>query len=197
MGSQEEFVSRSSRGRGLAHMRQGSSFGSLRGVVAGLGVVVLLLGAAWAGGQDTPALVEAPPGTVIDEPALGLPVTFVENRGQLDSRVRYSAHGSRYAFFFTSEEVVLSFEQAPVGPATVTALPETRGVALALQFRDANPDVEVRGAERAPGEINYLRGDDPGGWRTGLAAYESVVYRELLPGIDAVLHEQRGAGPRA
>jgi hypothetical protein len=186
-------VSTLSGERGLADLRQGSSVGSLKGVVAGLGVAVLLLGAAWAGDRGEPALVEAPPGTVVDEPALGgLPVTFVENRGQLDPRVRYYAQGSRYAFFFTPEEVVLSFEQTPAGPAVPTAQPETRGVALALQFRDASPDVEVRGADRAPGHVNYLRGDDPGGWRTGLAAYESVVYRELWPGIDAVLYEQGG-----
>ncbi|HXB68574.1 MAG TPA: SBBP repeat-containing protein [Candidatus Acidoferrales bacterium] len=38
-----------------------------------------------------------------------LPLTFVENRGQTDSRVRYSAQGSGYAFYLTREAVVLSF----------------------------------------------------------------------------------------
>jgi len=38
-----------------------------------------------------------------------LPLTFVENRGQTDTRVRYVAQGSRNAFYLTREEIVLSF----------------------------------------------------------------------------------------
>src|SRR5947209_851843 len=38
-----------------------------------------------------------------------LPLAFVENQGQTDTRVRYYAQGSRYAFYLTRDEVVLSF----------------------------------------------------------------------------------------
>src|SRR5437867_2393038 len=37
-----------------------------------------------------------------------LPVAFVENRGQIDSRVQYYAQGNGYAFYLTREEVMLS-----------------------------------------------------------------------------------------
>ena len=49
-------------------------------------------------------------------------VRFEENRGQTDPRVRYYAQGSRYAFYLTRDEVVLSFMNEPT----------TRGVTLAL-----------------------------------------------------------------
>ena len=37
----------------------------------------------------------------------------MENRGQADRRVRYSAQGAGYAFAFTSEQVVLSLAVPP------------------------------------------------------------------------------------
>src|SRR6185436_10902492 len=76
-----------------------------------------------------------------------LPLSFVENRGQTDSRVRFSAQGSRYAFHLTREEVLLSFVERPAAPE----VPSAKGVTLALRFLGADPDVAIEGEERAPG----------------------------------------------
>jgi hypothetical protein len=110
-----------------------------------------------------------------------LPLAFVENRGQTDARVRYYAQGNRRAFYLTREEVMLSLEK------------ETRGLALALRFLGSNPGVVVEGEERAPGEVNYLRGKDAAGWQTNLPRYGQIVYRDLWPGVDLRLHDQAGA----
>jgi hypothetical protein len=84
-----------------------------------------------------------------------LPVSFVENRGQTDARVRYYAQGNRFAFYLTREEVVFSFAKEKAAPE----------VALALRFVHGNPLAVIEGGERAPGEVNYFRGADPAGWR--------------------------------
>jgi hypothetical protein len=110
-----------------------------------------------------------------------LPLAFVENRGQTDARVRYYAQGNRRAFYLTREEVMLSFEK------------ETRGLALALRFLVSNPSVVVEGEERAPGEVNYLRGKDAAGWQTNLRRYGQIVYRDLWPGVDLRLQDRAGA----
>jgi hypothetical protein len=110
-----------------------------------------------------------------------LPLTFVENRGQTNPRVRYYAQTSRHAFYVTREEVVLSL-----------AKEETRGLALALRFLGSNARA-VDGEQRAPGEVNYIRGNDPAGWQTQLPRYGQIVYRELWNGIDLRLREQAGA----
>ncbi len=151
-----------------------------------------------------------------------LPLTFVENRGQTDARVRYYAQGPRYAFYLTGEEVVLSFESGSGAtrvsgskpgssgsliPATFPAAearspqaagspgnaPEVDGVALALQFIGSSPRVALEGEERASGEVNYLRGNEPAQWHTGVPRYAQVVYRELWPGVDLRLHQQAGS----
>jgi hypothetical protein len=65
-------------------------------------------------------------------------------------------------------------------------------VALALQFVGANPHAPMEGADRVPGDANYLQGNDPAAWRTHVTRYGLVVYRELWPGIDLHVREQSG-----
>jgi hypothetical protein len=104
-----------------------------------------------------------------------LPLAFIENHGQSDPRVRFYAQGARYAFHFTRDAALLTFTEDANA---------TRGVVLGLRFIGANPQVAVEGADRAPGEVNYFRGNDPSRWRTAVGRYSQVVYRELWPGID-------------
>jgi beta-propeller repeat-containing protein len=128
-----------------------------------------------------------PPGLASHEPLLAayasLPLAFVENRGQIDSRVRFYAQGSRYAFHFTRDAAVLSFVDANGG---------TRGVVLSLRFVGGNPKVTLEGQERTPGEVNYFRGNDPSRWLTAIPRYSHVVYRDLWPGIDMMLRGDTG-----
>jgi hypothetical protein len=151
-----------------------------------------------------------------------LPVTFVENRGQTDKRVRYYAQGPRYAFYLTREEVVLSLAKgagtssAPrrqdasskprittlatlrpgvpmVAHASAVTAPMTRGVDLHLRFVGSNPRVVVKGEERASGLVNYFRGNDSARWHAEIPHFAGVVYRELWPGVDLRLREQARA----
>jgi hypothetical protein len=90
--------------------------------VVGLGVVAAAM-AVWAGGRPDSSrrtvpdrrgrAVSAAAGVVQSRDQVlnayaKLPVTFVENRGQTDKRVRYYAQGPRYAFYLTPDQVVLS-----------------------------------------------------------------------------------------
>jgi hypothetical protein len=111
----------------------------------------------------------------------GLPLSFVENRGQTDPEVRYVGEMADYAVFFTPDRVVMSLAQDR----------DTRMV-LALRFVGANPDVEPRGQAPTGGQVNYLRGDDPGTWQPGLPTLSRIVYPELWPGIDMVFHGDDG-----
>ncbi len=120
-----------------------------------------------------------------------LPVSFVENEGQTDARVRYFAQGDGYSFFITPSEVMLSFAKKSTAEKS-TAGQTPRGLALALKFVGGDPNVEPQGAERAPGVINDLRGTDPSGWHTDIAQYRDVVYPDLWPNIDMRLNEQSG-----
>jgi hypothetical protein len=119
----------------------------------------------------------------------------VSNAGQLDSRVRYYGRGPGYSIYFTPEEVSLAFAQRPglassTGPEAVKA--STSRVAFALRFLGANPTVRPEGAREQPAKVNFITGNDPAKWHTGLSTYQEVVYPELWPGIDLVFRQAGG-----
>jgi Beta-propeller repeat len=160
------------------------------------GVVGLAAGAV-AIGMGVPSSSQgkdvAPPLTERQQQAADayakLPVSFVENRGQTDPRVRYYAQGNGYAFYMTPSEVMLTFANQH-DAATPDASEE--GVALALRFLGSNQRVEPQGSERLAGVINDLRGSEPSQWKTQIPQFRDVVYPNLWPGIDLQLREQSG-----
>ncbi|MDE2218968.1 MAG: Ig-like domain repeat protein [Gammaproteobacteria bacterium] len=105
------------------------------------------------------------------------PLHFEQNVGQAPAGVDYLAHGSGYA-------ITLSQGRAAVvwGP----------GGAIALD------PVRTSGA-RAPaaelpltGEVNYLIGNDPHRWLTGIDTYGRVRYGQLYPGVDLLYYGTEG-----
>jgi len=56
---------------------------------------------------------------------------------------------------------------------------------LRLEFPGARP-AALEGERELVGRVNFLLGDDPGAWRTGLPTYAAIRYRALYPGIDLV-----------
>ena len=114
-----------------------------------------------------------------------LPLAFIANAGQTDARVRYSAQGAGFSVFLTRREAMLALQR----PGKQR---RGRGVALALRFLGSNRNVAIRGERPGPGRVNYLLGNDPAKWRTGLRTYERVVYRNLWPGVDMVFAGQNG-----
>ena len=81
--------------------------------------------------------------------AAAVPVSFVENRGQIDASVRYYAQGNRFAFYLTPSAVMLTFAKQSADAAP----PQQAGdeLALALRFVGADPTVEPQGVDRAAG----------------------------------------------
>jgi hypothetical protein len=136
------------------------------------------------GGGATAYGAPAPGKAVGPERALAaMPLAFVPNQGQVNARVRYYAVGNHYAFFATRDELMLSLTKDE--PAVQ--------LALALRFIGHDPQAAPTGAERAAGHVNYLRGRDAGKWKTELARYRDIVYRNLWPGIDLRLHQKAGS----
>jgi hypothetical protein len=59
---------------------------------------------------------------------------------------------------------------------------------LRIELVNANATARVAGREALPGKSNYLIGNDPGQWRTNVANYAKVEYRDVYPGIDLVYY---------
>ena len=158
-------------------------------VVGVLSLAALTVAIGPGATRPTPAVSSAASSVAGAAAYAKLPVSFVENQGQLDSSVRYYAQGPRYAFYLTPTSILLSL----VGDGAQAAGARAgQAVSLALRFVGADPAVAPRGSGRAAGVVNDLRGSDPSRWRTQVPQFRDVVYPDLWPGIDLRLREQSG-----
>lgn len=177
----------------------------LWGALGGLLVWFLSGGGALASeatGAPAPPNPGAPPTVAA---AVGrLPLYFIENKGQVDRRVKYYVHSGGQTTFFTPKEVVIVLR-----PPEATPEPQSRrrnlreGVPFAGQRSTHKPPTVVRlrpvGLQRgvtltARGQtshrVNYFHGRDPRHWQTDIPTYQAVVYDQAYPGIDLKFYGQ-------
>ena len=132
-----------------------------------------------------------------------LPLYFIENQGQVDSRVAYYVQGLDKSFYFTQKglTLVLSGEGKPFSPPKagihrVSYAPSSYDSGLRpaitaqhwvvkIDFVGANPEVRPVARGRRKAILSYFKGPREK-WKTGLRTYTSVVYPDLWPGIDLV-----------
>jgi hypothetical protein len=132
-----------------------------------------------------------------------MPLIFISNRGQIDRHVDYYATGKDQDVFFTSEGITIALNR--VKPEKEKELGrqrrgEGRGEAVKLlagrgreesrwsvklDFIGANSGVHPAGEAKTDTVISYFKGR-PQDWRTRIAAYSRIIYRDLWPGIDLI-----------
>src|SRR5580692_8502289 len=92
-------------------------------------------------------------------PAFGkLPLSFEPNRGQADPRVQFVSRGPGYTLYLTPAEALLSLQRENID----------------MQLVGANAASPARGLEPQPGIVNYLAGNDPKKWHSGIPTYAKV-----------------------
>ena len=120
-----------------------------------------------------------------------LPLSFEENRGQTDARVKFLARGSGYSLFLTANDAVLKLQNpSPRSPK----LNRERGgfSALKIHLKDANAAPEVAGIDPLPGKSSYFIGRDPTAWHAGIANFGAVKFAGIYPGVDLVYRGEQG-----
>jgi hypothetical protein len=145
---------------------------------------------AIAGTTQTPR--ETAPRSSIASSYGKLPLTFEENRGQSDKRVRFLARGKGYGVFLTEQEAVLSLHALASGNLTQDGdrhppSPLKTDV-LRMQLIGANRAAEPHGAEPLAGTVNYFRGNDPTRWQSSVPTFAKVEFAGIYPGIDLVYY---------
>ncbi len=128
----------------------------------------------------------APPPTKAESAArvaekLGqMPMTFEQNLGQTDDRVKFTARGKGYQLFLTPTEARLALSQGK----------NKRPLTLQMQLVGGNPNPAVTGLEQTGTVSNYYLGNDSAKFRTGVPHFAKVKYPQVYPGIDAVYYGQ-------
>jgi hypothetical protein len=113
----------------------------------------------------------------------GVPLTFVENHGQWEPRIRFLARREAMTAWLEKDAVTLRFVGGKPGPEG------SRATMVRLRFEGASPSVRLEGHDRTAGEYNYRVGRDRSRWRGGVPGFGRVVYRGLYPGIDLLFRE--------
>ena len=87
------------------------------------------------------------------------------------------SRGRGYTLFLTDTEAVIS----------------TKGSSpIRLALQNCPHCVPRRAFEPQPGTVNYLIGNDPAKWHTGIVTYDRVQYESVYPGIDLVYYGREG-----
>src|SRR4030095_10820152 len=104
-----------------------------------------------------------------------LPLSFEANQGQFEESVMFYARAGAYnVAVATSGAELEAFE------------PAGKSQRIRLSFTNSKAPSAVFGEERLPGVTNYMAGEDPRKWKTGILNFKRVRARNVYRGIDVV-----------
>jgi uncharacterized repeat protein (TIGR01451 family) len=115
-----------------------------------------------------------------------LPMIFEPNQGQADARVKFLARGAGYSLFLEPTSAVLALQG---GPKSRSGRSEQF---VRMKLVGANPEAATAGTDPLPGKSNYVVGNDPRQWRSGIPQFGGVRYANVYPGIDLVFYGNQG-----
>lgn len=124
-----------------------------------------------------------------------LPLSFEQNRGQADRRVRFLVHGSGYTLGLTDHGALLALtrKSSPASGARTAAAglrghpaaPHASVRTLSVGFLGASRGVRLTAGQRLAGRVNYMIGNDRRRWHTNIPTFSGAAYHGVWSGIDA------------
>jgi hypothetical protein len=136
-----------------------------------------------------PANAEPPNHERVSTLLSGFPLSFEPNQGQSNAKVKFLSHGVGYSVFLSADDAVLALqEMKEAPPSRAGKMRQYEEAALRMQFVDANRAAELSPLDELRGKSNYFLGNNPEQWRTGIAQFRRVEYRNIYPGVDLLFY---------
>jgi hypothetical protein len=130
-----------------------------------------------------------------------LPVYFIENKGQQNDHVKFSARIRNGDIFFLEEGLVYQFIQrmAPKRSLEKRRVQEKGKLeekftveTVKVTFIGAQRALKVQGENESEARFNYFRGNDSKKWVQQAKTYDQVCYKNIYPGIDLFVSGRGG-----
>ena len=113
-----------------------------------------------------------------------LPMSFIENRGQWDSRVKFAARNGAMTAWFENRAITLQLNEMNDGKKTAAV--------MRLAFEGTGYSDDPEGRYPQAGKFSFFIGNRRENWQRQTAAYEQIMYRELFQGIDLCVRDNNG-----
>lgn len=114
---------------------------------------------------------------------------FIPNLGQFHEEVAYCAKAMGYTLWVTEQGITYDasiLKNPAMTPETDTGFRpiEYRRVISRASFTGASPTLEVIPLDMTEHRVHFFRGSEKSAWKTGIRTSQSILYRDLYPGID-------------
>lgn len=123
------------------------------------------------------------------------PVRFIENKGQWEPQIRFTAELPNGKVFFEEDRLTFNFcDLSDLHDRWFYRKPNESETfpldchAFTLHFPNANPGVSISGAKREKEYHNYILGQDPSKWASEVGIFQEIHYKELFPGIEFIVY---------
>ena len=133
-----------------------------------------------------------------------LPLSFEENKGQVNPQVRYLVRGQGFRFFLTQDDAILQLMKSDgvdqlggTSPSFFKGLSHSSSSAatadvVRMKLLGASHHAKILAADRLSGCTSYFLGNDPRHWHTKIPNYARLRYHEIYPGIDLAYYGRQG-----
>ena len=121
-----------------------------------------------------------------------LPLYFIRNEGQVDHRAGFYAKTGSYTLWFSADGLIFDRIHAAAAENEKTASPDAcrpaarenfRRDVSRLEFVGNNRNSEISGERKQTCRVNYFIGNDSSKWKTAIATFAEVRYRNLYKSI--------------
>lgn len=124
-----------------------------------------------------PPLTEPKPASKQETPrTLALPIVFEENAGQFREGAAFVSRGRDHVLAIEAAQTTLSLRAGD------------KRHSLVMSVANACEDARPHGEDRYSGIVNYIHGNEPAHWFTGVRSYRKVRYDAIYPGVDLQFH---------
>ncbi|MBN1226209.1 MAG: hypothetical protein JXA79_04410, partial [Deltaproteobacteria bacterium] len=118
-----------------------------------------------------------------------MPLSFIQNNGQLNSTVSYYLKGERGNIYFTKEGIIYNLLSGPaLSSLKKSKLNILKGLSFSLKPLGANKNIRLFSRNTLPGRVNYFTGNNPKNWCTDIPTYKEIIYKNIYHGIDMKIY---------